>query len=83
MLDPSLASCELDNDTLQQLAHAIGDKWVSIASLLYFAATEIEQMRSEDQPALAMFHKLKEKGTLTHEQLCHCLKVIPLLNPTV
>jgi len=83
LLDPSLASCELDDDTLQQLAHATGDKWVSIASLLSFTATEIEQMRSEDQPALAMLRKLKEKGTLTHEQLCHRLQMIPLLNPTI
>ena len=81
LLDPSLASCELDDDTLQQLAHAIGDKWLSIACLLSFTATETEQIRSEEQPALAMLQKLKEKGTFTHEQICHRLQIIPLLNP--
>ena len=83
LLDPSHASCELDGDTLQQLIDAIGDKWASIASLLSFSAAEIEQIRSEDCPAQAMLQKLKEKGILTHEQLCRHLQTISLLNPTI
>ena len=83
LLDPSLASCELDDDTLQQLTEAIGDKWASIVSLLPFTATETEQVRSEDSPAWAMLQKLKEKGILTHEQLCSCLRTILLLSPTI
>ena len=83
LLDPSLASCELDDDILQQLADVIGDKWASIASLLFFTTAEIEQIRSEDCPAGAMLQKLKEKGIVTHEQLCNCLQTISLLNPTI
>ena len=32
LLDPSRANCELDDDTLQQLADTVGDKWASIAT---------------------------------------------------
>ena len=83
LLDPSHASCELDEDTLQQLIDAIGDKWTSIAPLLSFTTAEIEQIRSEDCPAQAMLRKLKDKGTLTHEQLCRHLQTISLLSPTI
>ena len=83
LLDFSFASCELDEDTLQQLADVIGDKWPSIAQLLSFNTTEIEQFRNEDRPAQAMLQKLKEKGIVTHEQLCNCLQTISLLNPTI
>ena len=83
LLDPSHASCELDGDTLQQLIDAIGDKWASIAPQLSFPDAEIEQIRSEDCPAQAMLQKLKEKGILTHEQLCRHLQTISLLNPTI
>ena len=83
LLDPSRASCELDDDTLQQLADTIGDKWASIAPLLSFTTAEIEQFRSEDCPAQAMLQKLKEEGTLTHEQLCRHLQTISLLSPTI
>ena len=82
LLDFSLASCELDEDTLQQLADVIGDKWASIAQLLSLSTVEIEQIRSENCPARAMLQKLKEKGIVTHEQLCNCLQTISLLNPT-
>ena len=74
LLDPSHASYELDEDTLQQLADTIGDKWASIAPLLSFTTAEIEQIRKEKCPAQAMFQKLKEKGIMTHEQLCRCLR---------
>ena len=83
LLDPSHASCELDADTLQQLIDAIGDKWASIAPLLSFTTAEIEQIRSEDCPTQAMLQKLKDKGTLTHEQLCRHLQTISLLSPTI
>ena len=83
LLDPSHASCELDEDTLQQLAKVIGDKWASIASLLSFTTAEIEQFRNEDCPAQAMLQKLKEKGIVTHEQLCTQLQTISLLSPTI
>ena len=83
LLDPSHASCELDKDTLQQLIDAIGDKWTSIAPLLYFLADEIEEIRSEDCPAQGMLQKLKGKGILTHEQLCRHLQTISLLSPTI
>ena len=83
LLDPSRASCELDKDTLQQLADATGDKWASIAPLLSFTTAEIEQNRSEDCPAQAMLQKLKEKGLLTHEQLCSYLRTISLLKSTI
>ena len=83
LLDPSHASCELNEDTLQQLAKAIGDKWVSIASLLSFTTAETEQIRSEDCPAPAMLQKLKEKGIVTHEQLYTHLQTISLLKPTI
>ena len=83
LLDPSHASCELDGDTLQQLADATGDKWASIAPLLSFTTTEMEQFRSEDCPARAMLQKLKEKGILTHEQLCCRLRTISLLKTTL
>ena len=83
LLDPSLASCELDDDTLQQLIDAISDKWASIASLLCFTSAEIEQIKSENCPARAMLQKLKDKGTLTHEKLYHCLKTVSLLKSTI
>ena len=83
LLDPGHASCELDEDTLQQLADATGDKWASIAPLLSFSTAEIEQIRSEDCPARAMLQKLKDNGTLTHEQLCRHLQTISLLSPTI
>ena len=83
LLDPSHASFELDGDTLQKLIDAIGDKWASITSLLSFPAAEIDQIRSEDCPAQAMLKKLKDKGTLTHEQLCSRLRTISLLSPTI
>ena len=83
LLDPSRASCELDEDTLQQLADVIGDKWALIASLLSFTTAEIEQIRSEDCPAWAMLQKLKQKGILTHEQLCNHLRTISLLKSTL
>ena len=83
LLDPSHANCELDEDTLQELIDAIGDKWASIAPLLSFTTAEIEQIRSEDCPARAMLQKLKDNGTLTHEQLCSRLRTISLLSPTI
>ena len=83
LLDPSHPSCELDDDTLQQLADVIGEKWASIAPLLSFTTTDIEQIRSEDCPARAMLQKLKDNGTLTHEQLCRHLQTISLLSPTI
>ena len=83
LLDPSLASCELDEDALQQLADVINEKWVLLAPLLSFSTAEIEQIRSEDCPAWAMLRKLKEKGILTHEQLCSHLQTISLLKSTI
>ena len=83
LLDPSRASCELDDDTLQQLADTISDKWASIAPLLSFTTAEIEQIRCEDCPAQAMLQKLKEKGILTHEQLCSHLRTITLLKSII
>ena len=83
LLDPSCASCELDEDTLQQLADVIGDKWASIAPLLSFPTAEIEQIRCKDCQAWAMLQKLKEKGILTHEQLRNRLQTISVLNPTL
>ena len=83
LLDPSLASCELDEDTLQQLADAINEKWASLAPLLSFSTAEIEQIRSEDCPAWAMLQKLKDNGRLTHDQLCRHLQTISLLSPTI
>ena len=83
LLDPSLASCELDEDTLQQLADVIGDKWASVVPLLSFTTAEIEQVRSEGCPAQAMLRKLKEKGIMTHEQLCSHLRTISLLKSTI
>ena len=83
LLDPKLASCELDEDILQQLADVIGDKWASIASLLSFSTADIEQIRTEDCPAQTMLQKLKEKGIVTHEQLCRQLQKISLLSPTI
>ena len=83
LLDPSLASCELDEDTLQQLADAIKVKWASLAPLLSFSTAEIEQIRSEDCPAWAMLQKLKDNGRLTHDQLCRHLQTISLLSATI
>lgn len=83
LLDPSHANYELDDDTLQQLTIAIGDKWASIVSLLPFTSTEREQIKSEDSPAWALLQKLKGKGILTHEQLRSCLQRILLLSPTI
>ena len=83
LLDPNHASCELDEGTLQQLADTIGDKWASIAPLLSFTTAEIEQFRSEDCPAQVMLQKLKEKGILTHEQLCSRLRTISLLKSPI
>ena len=83
LCDSSHPSCELDDDTLQQLADVIGEKWASIASLLSFTTADIEQIRSEDCPAQAMLQKLKDNGTLTHEQLCRQLQTISLLSPTI
>ena len=83
LLDPSCASCELDEETIQQLTDTVSDKWASLTPLLSFTTTEIEQVRSEDRPARAMLQKLKDKGILTHEQLRTCLQTISLLNPTI
>ena len=83
LLDISHANCDLNEDTLQQLIDAIGDKWASISPLLSFTTADIEQIRSEDCPAGAMLLKLKDKGTLTHEQLCRHLQTISLLSPTI
>ena len=83
LLDPSHASCELDEDTLQQLADTTGDRWASIAPLQSFTTAEIEEIRSEDCPARAMLLKLKEEGILTSEQLCSHLRTISLLSPTI
>ena len=83
LCDPSHPSCELDDDTLQQLADVIGDKWASIAPLLSFSTADIEQIRSEECPARAMVQKLKDKGILTNEQLRRQLQTISLLKPTI
>ena len=83
LLDPSNARTELDQDTFQELATAIGDKWASVASLLSFSFAKIEQIKSEDCPAQVMLQKLKDNGTLTHEQLCRHLQTISLLSPTI
>ena len=83
LLDPSHASCELNEDTLQQLADVINEKWASLAPLLSFTTAEIKQIRNEDCPARAMLQKLKEKGIVTHEQLCTQLQTISLLKPTI
>ena len=83
LLDPSRASCELDEETIQQLTDTVSDKWASLTPLLSFTTTEIDQIRSEDCPARAMLQKLKDKGILTHEQLWTCLQTISLLKPTI
>ena len=83
LLDPSHASSQLDEDTLQQLIDTIGDKWASISPLLSFTTDEIEQIRSEDSPAQAMLMKLKEKEILTHEQLCTRLRTISMLKSKI
>ena len=83
LLDSCHASCELDDNILQQLADTIGNKWASLAPLFPFNTTEIEQIREEDCPAQAMLQKLKEKGILTHEQLCSHLRTISLLKSTI
>ena len=83
LLDPSRAKCELDEDTLQQLADVIGDKWTSIASLLSFTTVKIKQIRSEECPAWAMLQKLRDNGNLTHEQICRHLQTISVLSPTI
>ena len=83
LFDPSRASCELDEDTLQQLIDTVGDKWASFAPLLSVTTAEIKQIRSQDYPAQAMLQKLKEKGTLTHEQLCSHLQTISLLKSPI
>ena len=80
LLDPSRASCKLDDDTLQQLADTVSDNWASVAP---FTTAEIEQIKSEDCPAQAMLQKLKEKEILTHEQLCSRLRTISLLKSTI
>ena len=83
LLDPSYASFELNEDTLQQLADVIGDKWASIAPQLSFTTAEMEQIKDGNCPAKAMLQKLKDNGTLTHEQLCRQLQTISLLSPTI
>ena len=83
LFDPIHANSELDEDTLQRLADAIGDKWDLIVPLLFFTTAEIEQFRSQDCPAQAMLQKLKEKGILTHEQLRTSLQTISLLKSTI
>ena len=83
LLDPSHANRVVDEDSLQQLADVIGDKWTSIAPLLSFTTAEIEQIRKEEHPAQSMLQKLKDNGTLTHEQLCTQLRTISLLNPSI
>ena len=83
LLDSCRASCELDEDTLQQLADVTGDKWASVAPILSFTTAEIEEIRDKDSPAQAMLHKLKAKGIVTHEQLCSRLQTISLLKSTI
>ena len=83
LLNPSLTKYVLDEDTLQQLADAIGDKWPSIAPLLSLTSAEIEWIKNKHCPVQAMLQKMKEKGILTHEQLCTRLQAISLLNPTI
>ena len=83
LLNSSHASCEVDEDTLQQLADLIGDNWASIVPLLSFTTADIEQFRSEDCQAWAMLQKLKNNGTLTHEQICRHLQTISLLKPAI
>ena len=83
LFDPSHANCELDEDTLHQLADVVGDNWASIAPPLSFTATEIDHIKNEDCPARAMLQKLKEKGILTHEQLCSRLQTISLLKSPI
>ena len=83
LLDPSHASYVLDKDTLKQLADVISDKWASIAPLLSFTTAEIERIKNKYCPVQAMLQKMKEKGILTHEQLCSRLWSISLLNPII
>ena len=83
LLDSCHASCELDDNILQQLADVTGDKWASLAPLLSFNTTEIKQFRDEDCPARAMLQKLKVKEIVTHEQLCSRLQTISLLKSTI
>ena len=83
LLDPNFASCELDDNTLHQLADAIGDQWTMILPLLSFTTADFQQIGREHCPAWAMLQKLKEKGILTYKQLCSHLQKISLLNPTI
>ena len=83
LLDSCRASCELDDNILQQLADVTGDKWASVAPLLSFTTAEIEEIRGKDSPAQAMLQKLKAKGIMTHEQLSSRLQTISLLKSTI
>ena len=82
LLDSCRASCELDDNILQQLADATGDKWASLAPLLSFNTDEME-IRGKACPARAMLQKLKAKGIVTHKQLCSHLQTISLLKSTI
>ena len=73
-MDPILKFEAVDDDFLQQLANMIDSEWPRFAQDLEFSSREVQQLQSQNRPALAMLQQLKEKQQLTFGRLLELLK---------
>ena len=83
LLNPSLRSEVVGNDFLQELADMMGSEWPRFAQDLEFSSQEVQQIQSQDRPALAMLHQLRQKHQLTFGKLQELLKSNIILKSTL
>ena len=83
LLDPENTATAVDDEFLREFAVVVGDRWPSLASLLSFPTTDVEQMKREvvgtpAEQALHMLMAWRRSREGTYGGLCAQLKSISL-----
>jgi len=80
LLDRDKANSEVDNIFLRMFAEVAGEKWPSLAALLSHTANDIEELESEQCPALCMLRGWRERVAPTYGYLLSLMNA-PFLLP--
>ena len=84
LLDPQYSSQKPDNVFLQSFAEVVGNRWPSLASLLFLSPSDIGQIKMEKErvsqakQALHMLRKWNSRENASYGQLLESLKTVPL-----
>jgi len=80
LLDRDKANSEVDDIFLRMFAEVAGEKWPSLAALLSHTADDIEELESEQCPALCMLRGWRERVAPTYGYLLSLMNA-PFLLP--